>query len=547
MIEQFLQTALEFFKEIWFQLDSRFDLQNTEVFKFLKPYLTQAQDNPLYMGIAVAALFLVPYALIKARSISRERERKLDELMEEMEEDEEYDEDDPRRLRRPDTEEGEEADDSAAKPLFGDEKDTSPSYMKVLDEMEGRTTPDEEDSEDDIEEFEIEAEDEETAEPISSQLTDSDFEKDLNEFMSDDLDMEKDIAEEFRLDDSNHDQAIKELQEDGELMELTESPAGEDPFENYSDLDEDEQDKAIKDLQDEMERTINKLTEQIEEPAEPPSPIKDLSELHIGGDTTIDEEYSPEEEFFLEDPQKAETASPDIQSEAPSEESPPISELSDSEVLASMEPELEGELDIESMLAPESEAKPETEPDAEPIAIPDTRDYEPALSGFTFEEESELPSEEPEVSGFSFEAEPEISAEETAPAPSADDFRFEPDVSTESLSFEAESMELADIPEPELKPTRPPLTDDYSAPETTDSLIDRLKFLQSRFENRYQPVERPAEPVEKNIPTKEKDYSASFTEPRRYSSAPAGLPPDSKKYMDLLESFIFMKGQKRHK
>ncbi|MGY8760533.1 MAG: hypothetical protein ACKVK9_05290, partial [Nitrospinaceae bacterium] len=86
MIEQFLQTALEFVKEIWFQLDSRFDLENTEAFKFLKPYLIQLQDNPLYMGISVAALFLVPYALIKVKSNSRERERKLDELMEEMEE-----------------------------------------------------------------------------------------------------------------------------------------------------------------------------------------------------------------------------------------------------------------------------------------------------------------------------------------------------------------------------------------------------------------------------------------------------------------------------
>ena len=59
MIEQFLQTALEFFKEIWFQLNSRFGLEDTEAFKFLKPYLIQLQDNPLYMGISLAALFLL--------------------------------------------------------------------------------------------------------------------------------------------------------------------------------------------------------------------------------------------------------------------------------------------------------------------------------------------------------------------------------------------------------------------------------------------------------------------------------------------------------
>ena len=100
MIEQYLQVALEFVKEIWFQLDSQFGLEETEAFKFIHPYLLQLQDNPTYMGIAFAALVLVPFGIYKVRSISRERERKLDDLMEEMEEDE-LDEDDPSRLRRP--------------------------------------------------------------------------------------------------------------------------------------------------------------------------------------------------------------------------------------------------------------------------------------------------------------------------------------------------------------------------------------------------------------------------------------------------------------
>ena len=141
MIEQFLQTALEFVKEIWFQLDSRFDLENTEAFKFLKPYLIQLQDNPLYMGISVAALFFVPYALIKVKSNSRERERKLDELMEEMEEEEEeYGEDDPRRLRRSDEPEASaEVDGDTEKPLFGnDDNDNTPSDIDVLDEIKGK-------------------------------------------------------------------------------------------------------------------------------------------------------------------------------------------------------------------------------------------------------------------------------------------------------------------------------------------------------------------------------------------------------------------------
>jgi len=449
MIEQFLQTALEFFKEIWFQLDSQFGLEDTEAFKFLKPYLIQLQDDPLYMGISLAALFLVPYGLIKIRSISREREQKLDELMEEMEE-EEYGEDDPRRLRRPEPEP-----DDEAKPLFGDDEASAPSYMKVLDDIEGKDIA-EEDFEAELEEFELEpsepsSDSEETidlekiAEPVSSLLTENELDKELNEFMTEEPDWEKeenDVVSELNLDDSSHDEAIKELQEEGELMKLDEDLSADDPFSNYSELDEDEQDKATKDLQEEMERTINQLTQQIDEPTEIPNSIKDLSEIHIGGDTTIDEDYSSEEEYFLEDsPEKAlGDDSPDKQIEPPpfSEESSdtPIAELSDSGILASLEPELE-------------------------------------------------------VGG--------------------------------------------------LEPER-----EYSSPEKTDSLIERLKFLQTRFENRYQPLDPIGSPtpIEKKTP-----YYApeNLAEPKRYTSISAGVSPDSKKYMDLLESFIFMKDQKKHK
>ena len=452
MIEQFLQTALEFFKEIWFQLNSRFGLEDTEAFKFLKPYLIQLQDNPLYMGISLAALFLVPYSLIKIRSISREREQKLDELMEEMEE-EEYDEDDPRRLRRPEPKLNDE--DDTAKPLFADDEVTSPAYVKVLDDIEEKDIA-EEDFEAELEEFELEpsepsSDSEETidlekiAEPVSSLLTENKFDKELNEFMTEEPHWEKEENEntsELNLDDSSHDEAIKELQEEGELMKLDEDLSADDPFSNYSELDEDEQDKATKDLQEEMERTINQLTQQIDEPTEIPNSIKDLSEIHIGGDTTIDEDYSSEEEYFLEDsPEKAlGDDSPDKQIEPPpfSEESSdtPIAELSDSGILASLEPELE-------------------------------------------------------VGG--------------------------------------------------LEPER-----EYSSPEKTDSLIERLKFLQTRFENRYQPLDPIGSPtpIEKKTP-----YYApeNLAEPKRYTSISAGVSPDSKKYMDLLESFIFMKDQKKHK
>ena len=101
MIEQYKQIAIEFLKEIWFQLDSIFGLEETAAIQFIKPYFLQLQDNPTYMAIALAALVIIPFGLNKVKSNTRDRDRKLEELIEEMEDEEEYDENDPRRLRRP--------------------------------------------------------------------------------------------------------------------------------------------------------------------------------------------------------------------------------------------------------------------------------------------------------------------------------------------------------------------------------------------------------------------------------------------------------------
>ena len=90
MIEQYLQVALELFKEIWFQLDSILGIEETETFKLIKPYFLELQDNITYMGIALVMLTLIPVVLHKARSIARERERNMEKLMEDMDE-EEYD------------------------------------------------------------------------------------------------------------------------------------------------------------------------------------------------------------------------------------------------------------------------------------------------------------------------------------------------------------------------------------------------------------------------------------------------------------------------
>tara|TARA_Y100001960_G_C14745575_1_gene865428 strand:- start:116 stop:1012 length:897 start_codon:yes stop_codon:yes gene_type:complete len=153
MIEQYLQVAIEFIKEVWFQLNTMFGLEETRAFKFLKPYLLQVQDNPAYMAIAIALIGLLPYSVYKVISISRKREKKFNELMDEMEdEEEEIDINDPRRLRRSDA-------DNEEKPVIKEDKNKdekkedqlspvkeekpSPPFMQVLEKMDDEESEDE--------------------------------------------------------------------------------------------------------------------------------------------------------------------------------------------------------------------------------------------------------------------------------------------------------------------------------------------------------------------------------------------------------------------
>jgi hypothetical protein len=413
MIEQYLQVALEFVKEIWFQLDSQFGLEETEAFKFIQPYLLQLQDNPTYMGIAFAALVLVPYGLYKVRSISRERERKLDELMEEMEEDE-IDEDDPSRLRRPDPED----DPSRLRRPDPEDEEESKNQLHVdMQKIMGADT--------DIE-------------PVSSELAEPQIDKDLSEF------------EEFEFDsdpletDSPHDKAIQELQEDGELTELDAELSPDDPFANYSELDDDEQDRAIQELQDEMESTINKLTEKLESAPETSSSTKDLGDIKIGDGATIDDEHTIDEEFSPEE-------------------------------------------------APET-----NEPIPEPLS----------LEALDLTEEVVEPTIE----------------------------NIEPAIEPVIKPTEVESAPLQPVPERDY-------TIEDRPDRQADSLINRLKYFQENLDSRFHHDEKRELPsVPKTI-----DFAEEHRFVEQQSFATKKAPIDNKKYMEVLESFIFLKDQNKHK
>ena len=272
MIEQYLQVALEFVKEIWFQLDSQFGLEETEAFKFIHPYLLQLQDNPTYMGIAFAALVLVPFGLYKVRSISRERERKFDELMEEMEEDEDnLDEENPARLRRPNPD-----DEETAAAMKEDELDEGhPARLR---------RPNHEVEEEGFPPYN------QILETLNKEEIEDELHVNTQKVMGTDKDIQPVSSE------------LAEPQIDQELSEFEEFEFDNDKIENYSELDNDEQDRAIQELQDEMESTINKLTEQMEITPATNSSLKDLGDIKIGERAKIDEKLSLEEPPEIHEP-----------------------------------------------------------------------------------------------------------------------------------------------------------------------------------------------------------------------------------------------------
>jgi hypothetical protein len=427
MIEQYLQVALEFVKEIWFQLDSQFGLEGTEAFKFIHPYLLQLEDNPAYMGIAFAALVLVPFGLYKVRSISREREQKLDDLMEEMEEDEgELDENDPSRLRRPDDEETATAlddDEEGDKPLFEMEEEDPPPYVQILEKLDAEENEDELH----VDTQKVMGEDK-VIEPVSSELAELQIDKDLSEFDSDQVES-----------DSPNDQTIQELQEDGQLTELEGVLSPDDPFANYSELDDDEQNRAIQELQGEMESTINKLTKQMESTPETTSTIKDLGDIRIGDVATIDEEFTLDEEFPLEEPLETSEPAPE-----------PLS--------------LEA-LDLANEIEPAIE------------------NIEPAIK----EIETKLPPFQP--------------------VPERD-------------------YVIEDRPDRQV-----------------DSLINRLKYFQENLDTRFHHDEKR----ELTSAPKTVDIAEEHRFVEQQSFATKKAPVDNKKYMEVLESFIFLKDQNKHK
>ena len=103
----------------------------------------------------------------------------------------------------------------------------------------------------------------------------------------------------------------------------------------------------------------------------------------------------------------------------------------------------------------------------------------------------------------------------------------------------------------EIEAKTPPLQPiperDYTTEDRTDrqadSLINRLKYFQENLDTRFLHDEK------REIPSVPKTFD--FSEENRFveqqSFATRKAPLDNKKYMEVLESFIFLKDQNKHR
>ena len=429
MIEQYLQVAIEFLKEIWFRLDSRIGIGETQVFKFIKPYLLHLQDNPTYLGIAFSSLILIPYGLYKIRSNVREQDRKLEKLIDEMEseelieeEEDEYSKDDPRRLRRseptkektttiPEDEMQKDIQEEDNKILSENKNQEQPTFSQILEKL------DEEDENDALhvntQKVMGTEEDEFELEPVSSELAEPEINKDLIEFEELGFNNEDNVKENRIQAETSHNKANDELPKESELIDLNGELSQMDPFSNYSELHDEEQDRAIQELQGEMESTINKLTESMQNNPESLSSIEDLNR----------EEKS--EELVSESEQEA--------------------------------------VSIEPL-----------------------------------------------------------------------------DINEQTIIDKIESETLQPIPERNY-------SFDSKPGQEAESLINRLKFLQENLDTRTH-HEGKEDPLISSEPTnKDTLRKQSFVEKRDFAlKSPRVSPEDNKKYMEVLESFIFLKNQSKH-
>jgi hypothetical protein len=84
MIDVIFEGLIESIEKFWFQLNLRFNLENSESFLAMQRLWNMAMENPLILlGIAVV-LIGIPVALSQARKARAGKEKRMDELLGEL-------------------------------------------------------------------------------------------------------------------------------------------------------------------------------------------------------------------------------------------------------------------------------------------------------------------------------------------------------------------------------------------------------------------------------------------------------------------------------
>ncbi len=110
MMDVMFEGLIESIDKFWFQLNLRFDIENSDTFMALERLWNLAMENPLILLGIVVALIGIPLGLRQSRKSQLHREQRMDELLDDL-------------------------DDSAAKPLFDGElqapQNDDPDYLSM--------------------------------------------------------------------------------------------------------------------------------------------------------------------------------------------------------------------------------------------------------------------------------------------------------------------------------------------------------------------------------------------------------------------------------
>ena len=83
-METIIEKIIGVIETVWFELASILNLEEVGTFDSLQPFLANILSDPLHLGLTLAILMGIPYTIHKIKSAYRDKEKRLDALMQEL-------------------------------------------------------------------------------------------------------------------------------------------------------------------------------------------------------------------------------------------------------------------------------------------------------------------------------------------------------------------------------------------------------------------------------------------------------------------------------